>query len=294
MRFYRLLAALVLLPWLPVSAQVSVEVDLEQEHFLVGETLPATVRIVNRSGQTLTLGADPEWLTFSVEARDDFIVIKNGDAPVLGEFQLGSSQVATKHVDVAPYFVLTRQGRYNLTATVRLKDWNTQITSKPKTFDIINAAKLWSREFGVPITSGPSNQPPEVRRFTLEQANYLRSQLRLYLRLTDVSGTRVFKVFAIGPMVSFGQPEAQMDRNCNLHVLYQTGARSFSYTVCNPDGVLLVQQRYDYTNTRPRLQADERGNITVTGGIRRVTSNDLPPPPPPPIPDTTAPLVLPR
>ena len=294
MKYYRLLAALLFVPWLPLFAQVSVEVDLEQQEFLPGETLPVTVRIVNRSGQTLTLGRDPEWLTFSVEARGDFIVIKNGDAPVEGGFQVGSSQMATKHVDIAPYFVLTRQGRYNVTATVRLKDWDTQVTSKPKTFDVIDGAKLWSREFGVPIKSGPTNQPPEVRRFTLEQANYLRSQLRLYLRLTDASDTRVIKVFAIGPMVSFGQPEAQMDRECNLHVLYQTGAKSFNYTVCNVDGTLLVRQRYDYTATRPRLQVDERGNITVTGGARRVTSADLPPPPPPPVIDTTTPLVPPR
>ena len=200
MKFYRLLAALALAPWLQLSAQVTVEIKLDQEQFLSGEALPVGVRIVNRSGQTLKLGNDPDWLTFSVEARDDFIVIKNSEVPVLGGFSVDSSQMATKYVDLAPYFVLTRQGRYNITATVRLKDWNTQVTSEPKSFDVIDGAKLWSREFGVPITSGPSNQPPEVRRYTLEQANYLRSQLRLYLRLTDASDTRVFKVFAIGPI----------------------------------------------------------------------------------------------
>ena len=281
MKYYRLLAALLLLPWLSSFAQVSVEVKLAQDKFLPGENLPVAVRIVNRSGQTLTLGDDPDWLTFSVEARDDFIVIKNGDAPVQGEFKVESSQVATKYVDIAPYFVLNRQGRYNITATVQLKDWNTQVTSKPVTFDIIDGARLWSREFGVPITSGPTNQPPEVRRYSLEQANYLSSQLRLYLRVTDATGNRVFKVFAIGPMVSFGQPSAQLDRDCNLHVLYQTGARSFSYTVCNPDGAVLVRRRYDYTASRPRLQTDDRGSITVTGGTRVPADTDLPPSPPP-------------
>ena len=59
-------------------AQVRVEVTLDQEQFLPGEALPAAVRITNRSGQTLHLGGQADWLTFSVESRDGFIVVKNG------------------------------------------------------------------------------------------------------------------------------------------------------------------------------------------------------------------------
>src|SRR5262245_18716022 len=55
---------------LPVAAQMTVEVALEQEQFLGGEALPAAVRITNLSGQTLHLGTEPDWLTFLVESRD--------------------------------------------------------------------------------------------------------------------------------------------------------------------------------------------------------------------------------
>ena len=89
-------------PLLPVSAQVTAEVTLEQEQFLGGEALPAAVRVTNRSGQTLHFGSEPDWLTFLVESRDGFIVVKNGEVPVLGEFTLESSKVATRHVDLAP------------------------------------------------------------------------------------------------------------------------------------------------------------------------------------------------
>ena len=101
--------ALVLLAFCRASAQlVDVKVVLDQDQFLPSETLPLAVRITNRSGQTLHLGADPDWLTFSVESDDHFIVVKNSEVPVLGEFDLGSSQVATKHVDLQPYFDLAR------------------------------------------------------------------------------------------------------------------------------------------------------------------------------------------
>ena len=217
-----------------VSAQVTVSVSFSQEQFLAGESLPTAVQIKNLSGQTLHLGAEPDWLTFLVESDEGFIVQKTGEVPVAGEFDLGSSQVATKRVDLAPYFVIPKQGRYSVTATVKIKDWQREVSSQPKKFEVIEGAKLWSRQFGLPVPADATNTVPEVRKYTLEQANYLPSELRLYLRVTDAAGERIFKVFPIGRMVSFGQPEAQIDRLSKLHVLYQDGARSFNYSVFNP------------------------------------------------------------
>src|SRR5262252_999006 len=88
----------------PALAQVTVEVTQEQDQFLPGEAIPAAVRITNHSGQTLRLGAEDDWLTFSVESHDRSIVPKFAEVPVRGEFMLPSSKVATKRVDLAPYF----------------------------------------------------------------------------------------------------------------------------------------------------------------------------------------------
>src|SRR3977135_4334370 len=91
----------------PASAQVTVEVMQQQDQFLPGESLPTAVRITNRSGPTLRLGAEEDWLTFSIDARDGTIVRQIEDVPVKGEFTLASSKMATKRVDLAPYFSLT-------------------------------------------------------------------------------------------------------------------------------------------------------------------------------------------
>jgi hypothetical protein len=278
MKSFSLALGLMLVSPTLVSGQVTVEVSFPQKDFLAGEAIPTTVQVKNRSGQTLHLGSEPDWLTFVVESRDGFVVIKTGDVPVLGKFDLESSQVATKRVDLAPYFVLPEQGRYNVTATLRIKDWNQEISSKPASFDIIDGAKLWSENFGVPLPAGVTNTPPEVRKFTLEQANYLRSELRLYLRLTDATGERILKVVPIGPMVSFGQPEAEIDKSSKLHVLYQNGARSFNYSVFDADAELIVRQTYYYNrDSRPRLKADQDGGINVMGGERRANPSDFPP-----------------
>jgi hypothetical protein len=88
----------------------------------------------------------------------------------------------------------------------------------------------------------------------------------------------VLKLLNVGPMIGFGQPEPQVDRQSRLHLLYQNAAKSFSYLVVNPDGDVLVRQTYEYADSRPRLRLDESGIITVTGGARRATADDLPAP----------------
>jgi hypothetical protein len=94
--------------------------------------------------------------------------------------------------------------------------------------------------------------------------------------VSDETERNIFKVRAIGPMVSFSQPEAQLDRLNLLHVIYQSGARVYTYTVVNPDCDIVQQENYDYVSVRPRLQADDSGNITVIGGVRRVKPTDMP------------------
>jgi hypothetical protein len=256
---------------------VTAQLTLEQEQFLPGESLPVTVHIVNNSGQSLHLGADASWLKFNVESRDgEFVVLRKADPPVTGEFDLGSSEVATKRLDLAPYFVMTHAGRYRVVATIHIPEWGTDVASPAKEFDIIDGARLWSQDFGMPVPAGVTNQPPVVRKYILEEANYLRQQLRMYVLVSDQSGLRILKVSAVGPMVSFSQPEAQLDRASNLHVIYQSGAQSFIYSVVNPDGNIARQEIYDYLNTRPRLAVNDAGDIVVQGGVRRVKSGEVP------------------
>ncbi len=260
------------------SAQVTVEVTQEQQQFLPGEALKVAVRITNLSGQELHLGGEEDWLTFAIESREGTVVPKTGEAPVLGTFTLESSKVAIKRVDLAPYFMVTSPGRYQIVATVRVRGWNREIISPPKSFDVIEGARLWEQEVGVP-KPGTSNSEPETRKYILQQANYIRGQLRLYLRVTD-QYARPIRVLGLGPIVSFGRPEPQIDRDSNLHVLYQDGASAFSYVVCNLQGEIIKRQSYDYSSTRPRLRIDNEGQVSVVGGVRRIATNDVPPPKP--------------
>jgi len=265
-------------------AQVSVNIVFEQDQFLPGEAILAAVKIANRSGQTLHLGAESNWLTFFVEAKDGYVVEKLADVPVVLPFDLESSKVATKRVNLTPYFRLARPGRFLVRATLRIADWDREVASQPRGFDLVGGAKLWEQEFGVPRT----NVVPEVRKYVLQQANYLK-QIRLYVRVTDAEGAKHFGVMALGPMVSFGRPEGQVDKHSDLHVLFQTGARTFRYCLVTPDGEVRVRQTYGIAANRPGLAVGDDGAISVVGGGRLESTEDLPPAPPAESPDEIPP-----
>jgi hypothetical protein len=260
----------------PLAGQVTVEVVLNQDQFLSGEALPAGVRIINRSGQTLTLGSDSSWLKLLVESRDGVSVNRRSDVPILGEFTVFNAERATRWVQLTPHFDLATPGRYQVTATVFIPEWNREFTSAPAEFNILVGTKMWEREVGIPMPPGLSNAAPELRGYTLHQANYLKKDLVLYVRVSDATG-RLNKVFPVGPLLSFSHPDPQLDRSSRLHLLYQSGPHSYSYFVVDTNGELLVRQRYDLTS-RPRLQMDDTGNISVIGGARRPTPTDLPAP----------------
>ena len=271
------LVALVALTLARASAQVVVELDMNQEQFLPGEALPVAVKITNQSGRQLHFGAAGDWLTFSVESVDGFVVNRKSELPVQGEFELESSQMGTKRVDIAPGFIISKPGRYKVTATLRNKDLSAPVTSPAKTFDVITGAKLWNQEFGLPATNGL----PEMRKFSLEQASYLRAQMRLYVQVSDATEARIYKTVALGASVSFSRPEAQVDRTSRLHVLWQSGAQSFSYCTVSPDGEVTSRDIYDDFNTRPRLRVNGTGDVMIVGGVKRPKPAALPAMPPP-------------
>lgn len=277
--------ALTLVGALRLQAQVSVELVLDQNQFLRDESLPIKVRITNRSGQALHLGQDADWLTFNIQGRDALAAARTGRPPVEEAFTLEAAQVATRRVDLMPYFDLSEPGSYRVSATIRIREWNEEFTSGGKDFVIIRGTTIWEQEFGMPTESGA----PEVRRYVLQQAP-AQNRLVLYVRITDAGERRVFKVVPIGTLVSFSRPEVQLDRQSRLHLLFQTGARAFLYTLVDPSGLILLRQTYDYTQTRPMLKGDEQGEISVVGGARRLTAGDIPsePPPAPPPPPSPA------
>ncbi len=267
------LAFLLLAPRL--VAQIEAELVIDEDQYLPNEALVVAVRITNFSGRTLRLGTEEGWLSFSVESAQGFIVNKIDDPPVVEEFLLPSASKATRRVDLAPYYNLSRPGRYRICASVRIPGSEKVLVTQTKGVNIMSGARLWEQEFGMP---GAAGAEPEVRKYALVQASNQR-QIKLYVRVTDQQETLVYHVFPIGGLLSFSKPEAQVDQDGQLHVLFQVGARAFSYNVIRPNGEMVIRQVYQYTNTRPALRGDKEGKLVVLGGTRVVSQSDIPKPP---------------
>jgi hypothetical protein len=276
------LLALFTIAAAPLRAQfngVTAQLQLAQDQYLPDEDLQLKVKIINRSGQPVTFGLDNKWITFDIVGEDNFVVAKIAEMPVSGEFTLLSGQSGARALNPTPYFDFRRPGRYRIGATIKIAQWNQQISCKAATFTVGSGLPihgLAELQFGVPAAPGASNTVPEIRNYSLIKVAYL-DELKLYFRLTDSNG-RTLKVYPLSRMLSFSEPEAQLDRFNNLHVLMQTGARGFTYSVVNPDGVLIGRQTHEYTLTRPVLRMTDDGRIFVAGGQRRYSESDLPPP----------------
>jgi hypothetical protein len=272
-----LAAALCLLAAGSTFAQLRVELNFEQETYLPEEPMNAIVRIYNSSGQTLVFGTNTDWLTFSVESADGKVVKQKKTADVLGEFSLPSAHRAKKFVNLAEAYDLSKFGRYYVTATVRIPQWQESFSNrKHAVVGISTGVKLWETPFGLPGADADSR--PEIRKYQLIQANHL-NQLTLYIRITDEGENFTYNIFPLGGLVGFSKPEPQLDKWSNLHVLYQDGARSFRYNAITPAGMLLAREVWDINDgSRPTLKVSEEGRINVAGGARRISASDVPPP----------------
>jgi hypothetical protein len=177
--------------------------------------------------------------------------------------------------DLAPYFAITHSGRYTVTATLHLEKWNRDVASQPVHFDVVTGTKIWEQTFGLPHTAVNGGEP-ETRKYILQQATLVK-RMNLYFRLMDANETRSFKIFSIGPMISFSNPQEQVDQLSRLHLLYQVNAHIYSYLVMDTDGNIIARQTYFYSNSAPHLKADDAGNAIIIGGVRHLSDSDIPP-----------------
>ncbi len=268
------LLVLVAASLLSATAQVNVELLFDQDQFLRSESMPTRLRISNSSGQTLKFGDQANWLAISIDDEKGKSIWHTGEIPMPKPFEIESAKAVSLRMDLMPYFDLGKAGHYTATARVKFPQLEKEVITDAKGFDIVSGTDLWKREFGV-----PGQTPPEVRQYVLQVANLLNRN-QIYARVTDANGGRVFRVFALGPVVSFSANtiEAQLDGSSNLHVLFQNFKNTFIYAVVAPDGEQIIRQTHEIArDSRPHLRVEEDSRIHVKGGHRRILLSDLPP-----------------
>ncbi len=246
-------------------AQIQVDLKFKRLQYIAYEPVIATVRITNLAGRDIDLrdGNGQSWFGFEVSARDERVV-----APIRlaseGPLQIEAGQTVTRKVNLAPRFSINELGPYHVRAHVFFADLNKFFYSQTRVFQVGDARPIWQRTVGV-----PEDQPGAggTRTYSL-LSNRFPDHTKLYVRVEDKSTGAVYSTFPLGPVIAFDEPQAELDRANQLHILHCSAPRAWSYSRIGLDGKLLARSTFMETKSRPRLQRAADGAIAVKGGLR--------------------------
>ncbi len=112
----------------------------------------------------------------------------------------------------------------------------------------------------------------------------------LHICVKDEPHQLVYALIPLGGFLSVSEPEARIDKQAHLHVLYQNVPRSFCYFHVDTQGKVVERAVYSDFFSKPRLVLDV-GIVSVRGGElvypkpeRVMADSEVNPPPPPPPP----------
>jgi hypothetical protein len=106
----------------------------------------------------------------------------------------------------------------------------------------------------------------EVRTYSL-LSNRFPNHTSLYVRVENKESGAVYSTYSLGRVIANGEPQAEIDRANQLHVLHCAAPRSWAYSHIGWNGELLKQSNFLETKSRPRLRHAADGAIAVSGGM---------------------------
>jgi hypothetical protein len=266
--------------------QLAVNLKVDQDTFLLYESIPVRVSLRNLTGRTLQLTPDPAqpWLELIIVDDTGKIVPALGGMKLDEAVLIPSAQTLTRTIDPLPLFDLRRRGNYKIQARVTIA--GNQVISNPIAITILEGRELWIQTVGLPVNEKNEDQ---YRTYSL-LAQRTMAQDKLYVCVKDEPHQLVYGMIALGQLLPLSEPEARVDKEGHLHVLFHGAPRSFGYVEVTPQGQLVNRMAFSDRLSKPRLVI-AGGRVKVDGGEqtfpkpeRVLTEEELNPPPPPPPP----------
>jgi hypothetical protein len=280
---FAFLAALLAVPS-GVRAQISVQVTMERDTFILFESIPAVVTIHNFSARTIDLANQGEthWLNFLITDEAGASLSPVGDTLTTEPVKVEPGRTQSVSVNLLTHFDLRQHGVFTARAMVEAD--GAHAISPPVRFTILNGREIWRQTVGLPLAEGDTNQQYRTYTLLLRRSSYNEV---LYAGVQDEPHGLVYGMVPLGGFIALGNPTAKVDGVGHLHVLYRSGPRAISYDEINPDARIVKSLIYSDVMSTPQLMAEDDGVVTVEGGeqvyprLERVmTDADLHPPPP--------------
>jgi len=269
------------------DAQLEVQVREQKDTYLVYEPIPLVVSIRNYSGRTIQLEDTGEhsWLGFIVAGQAGDYIPGVGKLETQEPVLIPPDETVSRTVDILPLYDLREEGAYRVQATV---DFNgAQSISPILNLNIVNGRELWSQTAGLP-PSGKGED--EYRTYSLVARSTSVPPDLLHVCVRDEAHQLVYGLVSLGDFLTLVPPRAEIDKEGILHVLYQTGPRSYGYVEIDPYARVLDKAVYSDFVSRPHL-VSQAGVVSIQGGELIypkseyvMTNNEDAPPPPQPKP----------
>jgi hypothetical protein len=258
--------ALVLAASVPrAQAQLDVEIALARETYLLYERVQVAVDITNLSTEDIVLGGPggTDWLTFTLTG--------NGGTP-LSPYQaegfdieptvIAGRQKLRKTVVLNSRYSLAQRGNYTVRASVYYPPTGRYITTQNRRFNIDDGIVFWERPVPVSPERGGGFRRLELLSYSATE------RTDIYLRIRDQASRNILKTFALGRVILHRQPQATLDRDNLLHVVFMGAPNTYSHTVVDAFGEVLRQDVYqDKGGNPPRLMMASDGTVGVRGGV---------------------------
>ncbi len=256
-------AAICLLVAVTAHGQIQVDLSFKRLQYIAHEPVLATVRIVNNSGRDIDLHDESgqHWFGFEINA---------GEGRLLAPFHqqtepslhVEAGKTVTRRINLTPLFPVHDFGTYHVRANVYFPDLNKFFYSSTKVFQVGGGRTIWQKTIGVPEGMPGAG---ETRTYSL-LTNRFVDHTSLYVRIENKEAGVVYTTYSLGRMISSEDPQAEVDRANQLHVLHCAAPRNWSYSHVGCNGELLARSTFHETRTRPRLRHRSDGNIAVSGG----------------------------
>ena len=260
------------LPWFFVfvfaaaaEAQVQVDLKFKRLQYIAHEPVVATVAITNLAGRDIELhDADGQsWLGFEITDSQEQPIAPLSGANREPPLRIQAGQRVTRQIDLTPVYPVYEYGTYHVRTNVYFADLGKFFYSGTRVFEVTDARPIWQQTVGVPDGAGESGA---VRTYSL-MTNRFPDHTSLYVRVQDKDTGVVYATYSLGRTIAFEQPQAEIDRANQLHVLHCAAPRAWSYARIGLNGELLTHSSFMETKTRPHLVHSGNGEIAVHGGM---------------------------
>jgi len=246
------------------QAQIQVELNFKRLQYIAHEPILATVRIANNSGRDIDLHDDngQHWFGFEINAAEGRLLAPLKQEAAEPALHVEAGKTVTRKINLTPLFPVHDYGAYHVRANVYFPDLNKFFYSATKVFQVSDARPIWQKTVGVPDGMPGGG---EVRTYSLLSNRFL-DHTSLYVRVENKNTGVVYSTYSLGRIIANEDPQAELDRANQLHVLHCAAPRSWAYSHVGLNGEFLAHSTFLETKTRPRLRRAADGAVAVSGG----------------------------